>query len=50
MGGLSEIYNAPLSHEDGCSIIKEVFNRGVTFLIHQISKDTIMIMKSWLVR
>lgn len=30
-GGLSGIYNAPLSHEDGCSIIKEVFNRGVTF-------------------
>ncbi|PNY14319.1 perakine reductase-like protein [Trifolium pratense] len=30
-GGLSGIYNAPLSHEEGCSIIKEVFNRGVTF-------------------
>ena len=30
-GGLSGIFNAPLSHEDGCSIIKEVFNRGVTF-------------------
>ncbi|XP_061376152.1 perakine reductase-like isoform X2 [Gastrolobium bilobum] len=29
-GGLSGIYNAPLSHEDGCSIIKEVFNKGVT--------------------
>jgi hypothetical protein len=32
MGGLSEIYNAPLSHEDGCSIIKEVFNiEGLPF-------------------
>ncbi|GAU15530.1 hypothetical protein TSUD_45670 [Trifolium subterraneum] len=30
-GGLSGNYSAPLSHEDGCSIIKEVFNRGVTF-------------------
>ncbi|XP_058769709.1 perakine reductase-like isoform X1 [Vicia villosa] len=30
-GGLSGIYNAPLSHEDGCSIIKQVFNTGVTF-------------------
>ncbi|KAL2324445.1 hypothetical protein Fmac_023503 [Flemingia macrophylla] len=30
-GGLSGIYNAPLSHEEGCEIIKEVFNKGVTF-------------------
>ncbi|KAL1342611.1 hypothetical protein HN51_029143 [Arachis hypogaea] len=30
-GGLSGIYNAPLSHEEGCSIIKQVFNKGVTF-------------------
>lgn len=30
-GGLSGIYNAPLSHEEGCSIIKEIFNKGVTF-------------------
>ncbi|CAL0300741.1 unnamed protein product [Lupinus luteus] len=30
-GGLSGIYNAPLSHQDGCSIIKKVFNEGVTF-------------------
>lgn len=30
-GGLSGIYNAPLSHEEGCAIIKEVFNKGVTF-------------------
>lgn len=29
--GLSGIYNAALSHEEGCSIIKEVFNRGITF-------------------
>ncbi|KAI5649247.1 hypothetical protein M9H77_35252 [Catharanthus roseus] len=29
--GLSGIYNAPLSHADGCSIIMEVFNRGITF-------------------
>ncbi|KAK8703852.1 hypothetical protein V6N13_047495 [Hibiscus sabdariffa] len=25
------IYNAPLSHDDGCAIIKEAFNRGITF-------------------
>ncbi|OMO85562.1 Aldo/keto reductase [Corchorus olitorius] len=30
-GGLSGILNAPLSHEDGCSIIKEAFNNGITF-------------------
>jgi len=29
--GLSGLYNAPLSHEAGCSIIKEAFNMGVTF-------------------
>ncbi|GMI64223.1 hypothetical protein like AT1G60690 [Hibiscus trionum] len=29
--GLSGIYNAPLSHDDGCAIIKEAFNRGITF-------------------
>lgn len=30
-GGLSGIYNAPLSHEAGCSVIKEAFSRGITF-------------------
>lgn len=30
-GGLSGIYNAPLSHEAGCSVIKEAFCRGITF-------------------
>ncbi|XP_061337103.1 perakine reductase-like isoform X2 [Gastrolobium bilobum] len=30
-GGLSGYYNAPLSHEAGCSIIKEAFNKGITF-------------------
>ncbi|KAL6192221.1 hypothetical protein ACLB2K_038606 [Fragaria x ananassa] len=30
-GGLSGIYNAPLSHEAGCSVIKEAFDRGITF-------------------
>ncbi|XWS39263.1 hypothetical protein CRYUN_Cryun18bG0036100 [Craigia yunnanensis] len=29
--GLSGIYNTPLSHEDGCSVIKEALNRGITF-------------------
>ncbi|XP_017632935.1 perakine reductase-like [Gossypium arboreum] len=29
--GLSGVYNAPLSHEEGCSVIKEAYNRGVTF-------------------
>ncbi|XP_004296582.1 PREDICTED: perakine reductase-like [Fragaria vesca subsp. vesca] len=30
-GGLSGIYNAPLSHEAGCSVINEAFDRGITF-------------------
>ncbi|XP_059446145.1 perakine reductase-like [Corylus avellana] len=30
-GGLSGILNAPLSHEAGCSVIKEAFCRGITF-------------------
>ncbi|KAL3507824.1 hypothetical protein ACH5RR_033206 [Cinchona calisaya] len=30
--GLSGYYNAPLSHEEGCSIIEEAFNKGITFL------------------
>ncbi|KAI9089789.1 hypothetical protein K1719_029082 [Acacia pycnantha] len=30
-GGLSGIYNAPLSHEAGCSVIKEAFSKGITF-------------------
>ncbi|XP_044481365.1 probable aldo-keto reductase 1 [Mangifera indica] len=29
--GLTGIYNAPLSEEDGISIIKEAFNKGITF-------------------
>ncbi|CAL5347250.1 unnamed protein product [Camellia sinensis] len=29
--GLSGVYNDPLSHEAGCSIIKEAFSKGVTF-------------------
>lgn len=29
-GGLSGIYNAPLSHEEGCSVIKEAFSKGIT--------------------
>ncbi|XP_059446146.1 perakine reductase-like isoform X1 [Corylus avellana] len=29
--GLSGAYNAPLSHEAGCSVIKEAFDRGITF-------------------
>ncbi|PHU13852.1 putative aldo-keto reductase 1 [Capsicum chinense] len=29
--GLSGIMNTPLSHEAGCSIIKEAFNKGITF-------------------
>ncbi|KAK8709639.1 hypothetical protein V6N13_060652 [Hibiscus sabdariffa] len=28
---LSGLYNAPLSHEEGCSFIKEVFSKGITF-------------------
>ncbi|KAJ0035610.1 hypothetical protein Pint_24737 [Pistacia integerrima] len=30
-GGLSGILNAPLSHEAGCSIVREAFSRGITF-------------------
>ena len=30
-GGLSGILNAPLSHEAGCSVIKEAFQSGITF-------------------
>ncbi|KAA8527646.1 hypothetical protein F0562_034959 [Nyssa sinensis] len=30
-GGLSGMLNAPLSHEVGCSIIKEAFHKGITF-------------------
>lgn len=29
-GGLSGIYNAPLSHEEGISMIKEAFSKGIT--------------------
>ncbi|CAK9329130.1 unnamed protein product [Citrullus colocynthis] len=29
--GLSGLYNAPLAHEDGCRMIKQVFTRGITF-------------------
>ncbi|KAM4068273.1 hypothetical protein ACB094_M002100 [Castanea mollissima] len=29
--GLSGLYNAPLSHEAGCSVIKEAFDRGIAF-------------------
>ncbi|XP_065872000.1 probable aldo-keto reductase 1 isoform X2 [Euphorbia lathyris] len=29
--GLTGVYNAPIAEEDGISIIKEVFNRGITF-------------------
>ncbi|XP_040999711.1 perakine reductase-like [Juglans microcarpa x Juglans regia] len=30
-GGLSGILNAPLSHEAGCSVLKEAFYKGITF-------------------
>ncbi|CAN1193340.1 Probable aldo-keto reductase 1 [Linum perenne] len=30
-GGLSGIYNAPLSHEAGCDVIKYAFSKGITF-------------------
>ncbi|POO02082.1 Aldo/keto reductase/potassium channel subunit beta [Trema orientale] len=29
--GLSGTFNAPLSHEAGCNIMKEAYNRGITF-------------------
>ncbi|KAJ9700448.1 hypothetical protein PVL29_005983 [Vitis rotundifolia] len=29
-GGLSGVYNSPLSHEAGCSVIKEAFYKGIT--------------------
>ena len=30
-GGLSGIYNAPLTHEEGILMIKQAFNSGITF-------------------
>ncbi|XP_030477296.2 perakine reductase-like isoform X1 [Syzygium oleosum] len=30
-GGLSGIWNAPVSHEAGCLLIKRVFEKGITF-------------------
>ncbi|GFS37196.1 NAD(P)-linked oxidoreductase superfamily protein [Actinidia rufa] len=30
-GGLSGMLNAPLSHEAGCSVLKEAFQKGITF-------------------
>lgn len=30
-GGLSGIYNLPLTHEEGISVIKQAFSRGITF-------------------
>ncbi|KAF9618606.1 hypothetical protein IFM89_002301 [Coptis chinensis] len=29
-GGLSGAYNAPLSHEAGCAVIRDAFNKGIT--------------------
>lgn len=29
--GLTGVYNSPVSEEDGILIIKEAFNRGITF-------------------
>ncbi|XP_002517067.2 perakine reductase isoform X1 [Ricinus communis] len=29
--GMSGIYNAPLPHEAGCAIMKDVFSKGITF-------------------
>ncbi|XP_002517065.3 perakine reductase isoform X2 [Ricinus communis] len=48
--GLSGLLNAPLSHEDGCSLIKEAFNRGVTFIdtadIYGFHDNEIMVGKA----
>ncbi|KAB2014629.1 hypothetical protein ES319_D09G239700v1 [Gossypium barbadense] len=30
-GALSGMYNAPLSHEEGCFVLKEAFSKGITF-------------------
>ncbi|WMV47807.1 hypothetical protein MTR67_041192 [Solanum verrucosum] len=30
-GGLSGYFNAPLSHEAGCAVLKEAFSKGITF-------------------
>uniref|UniRef100_A0A803N120 NADP-dependent oxidoreductase domain-containing protein n=1 Tax=Chenopodium quinoa TaxID=63459 RepID=A0A803N120_CHEQI len=30
-GGLTGVYNSPLPHEEGISLIKQAFNRGITF-------------------
>lgn len=30
-GALSGMYNAPLSHEEGCFVLNEAFSKGITF-------------------
>lgn len=50
-GGLSGILNAPLSHEDGAAILKEAFNKGITFfdtadIYGQAGDNEIMIGKA----
>ncbi|KAG6775224.1 hypothetical protein POTOM_018663 [Populus tomentosa] len=34
--GLAGVYNSPLSDEDGISVSKDDFNKGITFLIQQM--------------
>lgn len=34
--GLAGVYNSPLSDEDGISVLKDDFNKGITFLIQQM--------------
>lgn len=45
--GLTGVYNAPVSEEEGIAIIKEAFSKGVTFLTHQTFMAWIMGMNPW---
>ncbi|KAL3507822.1 hypothetical protein ACH5RR_033204 [Cinchona calisaya] len=48
--GLTGLYNAPLSHEEGCLIIKEAFDRGITFFdtsdLYGLNENEVMIGKA----
>lgn len=48
--GLTGIYNAPLSHEEGCFIIEEAFSKGITFFdtadCYGMNENEIMVGKA----
>ncbi|KAI6692584.1 hypothetical protein NL676_020294 [Syzygium grande] len=48
--GLSGVYNAPLSDEDGIEIIKDAYSKGITFFDTADAYGEQMLMKFWLER